>query len=31
MVRLHMPEQIDVDRGDFQPRAARLSLARRHR
>jgi cation/acetate symporter len=23
MVRLHMPEQIDVDRGDFQPRAAR--------
>ncbi|MDQ4084463.1 MAG: cation acetate symporter [Actinomycetota bacterium] len=31
MVRLHMPEQIDVDRGDFQPRAARLSVARRHR
>jgi len=24
MVRLHMPEQIDVDRGDFQPRAARV-------
>jgi cation/acetate symporter len=29
MVRLHMPEQIDVDRGDFQPRAARLSPHRR--
>jgi cation/acetate symporter len=29
MVRLHMPEQIEVDRGDFQPRAARLSRGRR--
>ena len=29
MVRLHMPEQIDVDRGDFQPRAARLTRGRR--
>jgi cation/acetate symporter len=25
MVRLHMPEQVDVDRGDFQPRATRLA------
>ncbi|HEX2175584.1 MAG TPA: cation acetate symporter [Nocardioidaceae bacterium] len=31
MVRLHMPEQIEVDRGDFQPRAARLSRSRRTR
>jgi hypothetical protein len=25
MVRLHMPEQVDVDRGDYQPRVARLA------
>ncbi|MDQ4007915.1 MAG: cation acetate symporter [Actinomycetota bacterium] len=31
MVRLHMPEQIDVDRGDFQPRATRVGLTRRTR
>jgi cation/acetate symporter len=29
MVRLHMPEHIEVDRGEFQPRAARLSRGRR--
>jgi cation/acetate symporter len=28
MVRLHMPEQISVDRGDFQPRLARLRTSR---
>jgi cation/acetate symporter len=31
MVRLHMPEQIEVDRGDFQPRAAGLSRSKRSR
>jgi Na+(H+)/acetate symporter ActP len=31
MVRLHMPEQVHVDRGDFQPRAHRLGRSRRAR
>ncbi|HWL98923.1 MAG TPA: cation acetate symporter [Nocardioidaceae bacterium] len=31
MVRLHLPEQIEVDRGDYQPRVARLGLSRRRR
>jgi cation/acetate symporter len=31
MVRLHMPEQIEVDRGDFQPRVTRLGVSRRSR
>jgi cation/acetate symporter len=29
MVRLHTPEQVDVDRGDWQPRAARVRRSRR--
>jgi hypothetical protein len=31
MVRLHLPEQVEVDRGDFQPRATRPGRSRRSR